>query len=176
MAEDASESAPYRGVLGAFRYAWRSTDSWGFRAYVVLAGVVTVGIAVVIVGGVLQLLATAGRSGGVAAFVRAFYIVVGVAVIAPVIAPVLVVARRRRLSRSVSRRAERRLGGAGVLFIALVYLGLVASTPPTNQRAVEGVFAPVAVWLYGLPRIAGLVFPVVGAVGVYVAVRTTREP
>jgi len=165
----------YRGVLGAFPYAWRVAASWGFRAYVLVAAVVTVGVTVVVAAGVVQLVAGTGTGGGVGAFARAFYILVGVAVLAPVLTPVLVLARRHRHGGTVTPRTERVLAAAGSAFLALVYLGLVASTPAANQQPVSGVVAPVVTALYGLPRVAGLVFPLVGAAAVYLAVRGTRE-
>lgn len=141
----------------------------------VLAGLVTLVVTFIIASGVIQLLASAGQSGGVGAFVRAFYILVGTAVIVPVVTPVLVLARRHRQDHPVSRRSERVLAGAGVGFLGLVYLGLIASTPPANQQPVDGIVAPLVAALYGLPRWLGLVFPMLGAVLVYVAVRFTRE-
>ncbi|MFB6104824.1 MAG: hypothetical protein ABEJ57_07080 [Halobacteriaceae archaeon] len=165
----------YRGVLGAFPFAWRVGTSWWFRGYVLVAAAVTVLVAVVVGAGVVRLVAGTGAGGGVNAFVRAFYIVLGTAVLAPVLTPVLVVARRHRRSGGVAPAAERLLAVAGLVFLGLVYLGLVASTPAANQRSVTGVLAPVIAALYGLPRIAGVVFPLVGVVVVVLAVRLTAE-
>lgn len=175
MGDDGVAGGGYRGVIGAFPYAWRTSVSWGFRAYVVVAAIIVIGVTVVIAGGVMQLLASAGRSGGVGAFVRAFYILVGAAIVVPVVVPVLVVARRHRMGGRVSRGTERVLAGAGVAFILSVYLGLVASTPPANQEQLTGWVGVVAAWLYGLPRFMGVVAPIIGATVVYLAVRRTRE-
>lgn len=171
----AADTEAYRGVLGAFPYAWRVAESWGFRVYVVVAALVTVAVTIIVAGGVFQLLAATGRSGGTAAFARAFYILVGVAVIGPLLAPVLVLARRHRRDTPTTRHDQRVLAATGFVFVASMYLGLVASTPPANQQPIEGMFEPLVEALYGLPRISGVVFPVVGAVIVYVGVRWTAE-
>lgn len=171
----ASDTDGYRGVLGAFPYAFRVAASWGFRAYVLLAAVVTVAVTVIVAGGVFELLAASGQAGGVGAFVRAFYVLVGTAVIIPVVTPVVVLARRHRHGTPTPIHGQRVLAAAGYLFMALVYVGLVASTPPANQQPVSGFFAPVVEPVYGLPRVAGIGFPVIGAAVVYLAVRWTTE-
>lgn len=173
MASSAGDG--YRGIVGTFPYAWRVATSWGFRAYVVLAGVVTVAVTIIVAGGVFQLLAQSGQSGGVGAFARAFYIVVGVAVVVPIMTPVVVVARRHRHGSQPTFSDQRVLAGAGYLFLAVLYVGLIASTPESNQQPVTGILAPVVDGLYALPRFAGVVFPIGGAVTVYLAVQLTGE-
>lgn len=174
----------YSGVLGAFPYAFGRSGSRTFRLYVLVAGLVGAGLAFVIAGGVLSLLAETGRTEGTTGFVRGFYVVVGVTALAPMLAPVLLVARRHRREGGSPRRYDTAMGAAGFAFILSLYVGLVASTPPArqetvapfilvlgSQRIVIDLPVTIAESLYGLPRAAGLLFPGVGAALVALAHR-----
>lgn len=177
----------YRGVIGAFPYAFGRSESRTFRVYVLLAGLVSAGLAFVIAGGVLSLLAETGRTEGTTGFVRGFYVVVGVAALAPMLAPVLLVARRHRREGESPRRYDTAMGAAGFVFILLLYVGLVASTPPARQEVVRPLVlalagervvidlpVTVARTLYGLPRAAGVLFPLLGAIFVALTHRRAR--
>ncbi|QLG27922.1 hypothetical protein HUG10_10315 [Halorarum halophilum] len=159
----------YGGVFGAFPYAFRASDSWLFRSYVVVGGAVAVLLTLVFALALVRLFgATAGARFSV---VRAFFFLVGLAAVAPTIAPVLLVARSRR--RGFSRRPgyEAGLAIAGYLFVLSLYLGLVAGMPEAftldgetiTRPPPSGPLAPVVAFLYGLPQVVGWLIPVLGA-------------
>lgn len=154
---------PYRGVPGAFPYAFRSSESRLFRSYAVLGGGLAALVAVVFLIALVVLVAdTAGAGGGTFTFVRAFFVFVGLLVVAPLVAPVLLVARRHRRAGG-DPRYDAALAGAGYLFVLSLYAGLVISTPPDLQARPSGLLAPLVALLYGLPQLAGLVPPTLGA-------------
>ncbi|AFK19753.1 hypothetical protein E6P09_01395 [Haloferax mediterranei ATCC 33500] len=168
----------YGGVIGAFPYAFRHSESWLFKCYV-LAGAVATGIVslLVVFGLVVLIGATAGVPGGSLTLSRSFYILVGLFIVAPLIAPILFVARRHRKTGS-DRRYDLTLALSGFVFMASVYVGLVASVPAELQTPVGQTTGSVAVlfvnFLYDLPAIYGLVPPVVCALGIYGVHRLLR--
>lgn len=177
----------YGGLLGAFPYAIRRSNSRLFQLYGGLAAAVSLFGALLIALGVIQLLAETGRTEGTGAFVRGFYVVVGVAALAPLLAPVLLVARRHRRGSGSSGTYDTALGAAGFGFLGSLYVGLVASTPPAHQEPLEpitlgigslsmrvDVFASLGQLLYDLPAIAGLLFPAVGVVAIVLVHRFFR--
>jgi len=165
----------YGGLLGAFPYAFRRSDSRLFRLYVAAGG----GLAVVLglaffVSFALAVSGSLGLAlGGTASFVRAFVVFVGFLVVFPLVAPVLLVARHHRRTGN-DPAYDRALAAAGFGFVLSLYLAAVVSTPADQQETVMGVLAPVIRALYGLPRLAGLVPPVVAAALVYLAHRRYR--
>jgi hypothetical protein len=185
MNETAAADAPdaeertYGGVLGAFPYAFRASDSTLFRLYVVVGGLLAAlatlvfGIALIV-----QVAATLGGPGGTFTFSRTLFVLLGLFVVAPLVAPVLFVARRHRRSGS-DTRYDTLLAAAGVLFVVSLYLGLVASIPPefTLDGEVQvrppatGPLAPVISLLYALPSIAAPVVPMLGAALILLAHR-----
>jgi hypothetical protein len=171
----------YRGVFGAFPFALRASDSLLFKLWVVVSALATLLIGGFVVLGLVFLFGqTAGVPGGSLTLSRAFYVVVGLFLVAPVVAPTLLVARRHRRGLANERdptneRYDRLLALSGFLFLVLLYVGLVATVPPDQQQAVgASALAPVVTFLYDLPQLAGLVFPAVGAVVVYLAHRLAR--
>lgn len=164
----------YAGLFGAFPYAFRSSDSLLFRSYVGVAALLALGITLLFGLAVVVLLgATAGVTGGSFTFSRAFFIFVGLLVVAPLLAPVLFVARRHRRGNPDSRY-DARLAALGYLFVGSLYVALVVSTPVEQQETVSGALAPVVEFLYGLPRLAGLLLPSVVAVLIWVVGRTSE--
>jgi hypothetical protein len=176
----------YGGLIGAFPYAFRQSSSRSFRVYVLVAAMVAGLVTLIVASGVIGLLADTGRTEGTAGFVRGFYILVGVAALAPLLAPVLLVARRHRRADGATPGYERVMAAAGFTFIVLLYTGLVASTPVERQQTLKplviaaagheieiGVTVRVARFLYDLPRIAGLIFPLVGTLIVVFVHRRT---
>lgn len=174
----------YGGIIGAFPYAFRQSTSRSFRVYVVVAAVVTALVTMIVASGVIGLLADTGRTEGTAGFVRGFYILVGVAALAPLLAPVLLVARRHRHIDDTRSGYDTAMATAGFTFIILLYTGLVASTPVERQQALKpliiaaggyqveiNVVSGLARFLYDLPRIAGLIFPLIGTLIVIVVHR-----
>ncbi|MFB6161571.1 MAG: hypothetical protein ABEJ61_10425 [Haloferacaceae archaeon] len=159
----------YRGVLGAFPYALRASDSWLFRSYAAASGLLALGLTALFGLGLVVLIArTSGAVGGTLTLSRAFYVVVGLGVVVPLVAPTLLVARRHRRGGSTPRY-DAALGAAGYAFVVSLYAGLVITVPPAQQSAPTGVLAPLVAALYGLPPVAGAVPPLVG-VGVLVVV------
>jgi hypothetical protein len=160
--ESADEDA-YGGVFGAFPYALRASDSRLFKLYAVLGGVLA-GLLTVLFGFALVVLVarTLGGRGGTFTFSRAFLILIGLLVVGPTVAPILFVARSRRRGTG-SERYEFAMATTGFLFLGSLYVGLLASIPPAQQRAVSGVLAPLVESLYALPQLTGLVPPVVAA-------------
>lgn len=157
----------YGGVVGAFPYAYRASDSWLFRSYVAVSALVGAGIAALFALGLVGVVAdTAAVGGGTFSFSRAFYVVVGLLFVLPVIAPTLSVARRHRRGRG-DRRYDLGLALAGYLFVVSLYVGLLVSVPPDQQTAPAGALAPIVRWLYGLPQLYGLVPPLLCAAFIF---------
>ncbi|MEZ3116981.1 hypothetical protein RYH80_13785 [Halobaculum sp. MBLA0147] len=144
----------YGGVLGAFPYAARETDSWLFRSYVVVAGLAAGFFTLIFTLALIRLLgATAGARFSIA---RAFVILVGLGAVAPLVTPVLLVARthRRRITRR--RGYEFGLALAGYLFLFSLYGLVLAAMPASFELDGETVTRPPT-------ESAGLLEPVVGA-------------
>jgi cytochrome c biogenesis factor len=154
----------YGGVLGAFPYAFRATDSRLCRSYVLVGGLLTAAVSVLFIAAVIGIIAgTTGGRGGSLTLSRSFFAVVGLFVVVPLVAPVLFVARRHRRNDSVHDRYDAVLSTAGYLFVVALYTGLVISVPPDQQTTPTGMVAPVVSVLYALPQAAGLVPPLVAA-------------
>jgi hypothetical protein len=180
-------SGDYRGVVGAFPYAFRRSGSWLFRSYVVVSALATLLVGLIVTAGLVVLIANTARfAGGSLTLSRSFYVVVGLLVVLPMVAPTLLVARRHRLGRGSGveagedgagagdARYDAALALAGYLFILSVYVGLVTSVPPDQQVAPAGPLAPAVRVLYGLPALAGLAFPVAAAAAMAVVHRVAR--
>jgi hypothetical protein len=169
----------YGGVLGAFPYAIRRSDSWLFRSYAAVAALVAAVTTLIVASGVVVLVAeTAAVRGGTFTFSRSLYVVVGLFVVAPVVAPVLLVARRHRRGGDAGGTPyDLALGAAGYLFVLSLYAGLVVTVPPTQQPPPTGVLAPlspVVRLLYDLPQVYGVVPPLLGAVLIVAVHRLVR--
>ena len=171
-ASDAEGSGgTYGGVLGAFPYAFRASDSVLFRLYVVVGGLLAA-LAVLVFGTalVVQVANTLGGPGGTFTFSRTLFVLIGLFVVGPLIAPVLLVARRHRRTGS-DTRYDTLLAAAGVLFVVSLYFGLVASIPPefTLDGQVQvrpppsGPLAPLVGLLYAVPTVGAPVVPLLGA-------------
>lgn len=168
---DAGDDDAYGGVLGAYPYAFRASDSRLFRLYVVVGGVVTlllgIGFAISLLGVVAN---TAGAGGGTFSFVRAFVITVGLVVVFPLVVPVILAARRHRRDRG-TMAYDYALAAAGFVYTLSLYLAALVSAPADLRDPPAGLFAPVFELLYGLPRLAALIFPVAAVVLMYLAHR-----
>lgn len=165
----------YRGVVGAFPYALRTSDSWLFRSYVAASALVAGIVTLVFAAGIVRLIAaTSGVAGGTLTLSRAFFAVVGLFVVVPVVAPTLLVARRHRRDVGHDRRYDAALAVAGYAFLASLYVGLLVGSPAAFETVPDGPTAPLVAVLYGLPRLAGLVPPLCGAAGIAVAHRLAR--
>lgn len=166
----------YRGLLGAFPYAFRHSGSRLFRSYVLVGGLATLAIGVTFVLALTYLIGGSfGARAGVFTFSRSFYVVVALFVVVPLIAPVLLVARRHRRGRG-DRHYDRALAASGYLFLLSLYLMLVISTPEQFQQPVDqyGAVGPVISTLYGLPSLSGVGAPLSAAAVVYLVHRWQR--
>ncbi|AAG20163.1 MULTISPECIES: hypothetical protein [Halobacterium] len=173
----------YSGLLSAFPYAFRESDSRLFKSYAVVSAVLGGLFAFLMAGALVVLISnTAGGSGGSLTLSRTFYVVLGLFVFLPLVSPVLFVARRHRRALSVNPAYDAGVSTAGYLFVVSVYLGVVASMPATYRVAGElasrpppsGVAAPLIAALYGIPPQFSPVVPLAGAVLVYATHRWLR--
>jgi len=168
------EDDTYDGLVGAFPYALRSSESLLFKSYVLVGGLAAALVAFLFGLALVVLLGnTVGTGGGTFSFVRAFFIFVGLLVVAPLLAPVLFVARRRRRGHA-DARFETTLAGLGYTFLLSLYVAAIISTPAGQQEATSGVLAPIVEALYSLPRLAGLIPPLVVAAAMVAVARRWR--
>jgi len=174
MSQGASDDSTYKGVLTAFPYALRTSESRVFKTYAAVSGVFAALIVLLFGFAVVTLLGgTAGAPGGSFTFSRAFFIFLMFLVVAPLVTPVLLVARRHRRTEP-DVRYDRALAVSGYGFLLALYLSLVITTPAELQEAPGGPFGAVASFLYGLPRPAAAVPPVLAVVAMYLAYRRYR--
>ncbi len=164
----------YGGLLGAFPYAVRRSDSRLFRAYAVLGGLLAAVLGVFFAFAlVVTIASTANLAGGTVTFVRSVFILFGFLVVAPLVAPVLFVARRHRRAGS-DPRYDAALAAAGSAYLVTLYLGGIASMPArfeidggvTTRPEPSGVTAPVVEALYALPEALSWTLPLAGAVAI----------
>ncbi|NHN46937.1 hypothetical protein G9464_04915 [Halostella sp. JP-L12] len=171
---DTDDERTYRGLPGAFPYAFRTSDSWAFRGYAVLSALLTVLVTLLLGSALVVLIGdTVGTAGGSLTLSRSFYVLVGLLVVVPVVAPVLLVARRHRRAGS-DARYDRRLALAGFGFVLALYVGLVITVPPAQQTAASGPLAPVVDALYALPPLVGLLPPILAALVIALMHRRSR--
>jgi len=156
----------YGGLVGAFPYAIRSSDSWLFRSYAVVGGLAALLAGLVFLFGVIDLLGdTSVPTSGTVSLTQAFFIVVALAVVVPLLAPVLAVARWHRFGTG-TRGFDGAMGVVGYAFLASLYAALVISVPPSAQEPTGGALGPVVEFLYGLPPWAGLIPMAAAAVAI----------
>lgn len=155
----------YRGVFGAFPYAFRATDSMLCKSYVAVGGLAALLLTVLFGLALVTLFGATAQARF--SIVRAFYVVVALGAVAPTIGPVLLVARSRRRATPGRPGYEAGLALAGYLFLLSLYAGAVAALPetfmldgePTPRPTPTGVTAPAVEVLYALPRPFGLLIP-----------------
>ncbi len=153
----------YRGVFGAFPYAFRESESVLFRSYVVVGGLAAALLALVFVLAVVVVFGrTAGMQGGSLTLSRSFVALVGLLSVLPAVAPVLLAARAHRTGDIDSPHYEPLLALGGYAFLLSLYLAAVASMPETfvldgetvARPPASGVFGPVVAGLYAMPPVA----------------------
>ena len=175
-------SDEYSGVVGAFPYAFRHSDSLLFRGYAVLGGLLAAALAVFFAFAlVVTVASTADLGDGTVTFVRSVFVLLGFLVVAPLVAPVLFVARRHRREGS-DPRYDTGLALAGAVYLATLYLGAVASMPAafeldgevTTRPDPSGVAAPLVEALYAVPEALSWTIPLAGAALVYLVHRRLR--
>lgn len=171
---DGTTDSTYRGVLGAFPYAVRATDSWLCKGYVAVGTLVALVVVLLFLVGVVSAFEnTLGAVGGSFTFSRSFVFLVGVVVGLPLIVPVVLVARRHRLGGG-SIAYDRALAVAGFAYASSLYLALVVSAPPDMRQAPPATIAPVVEALYALPPAAGVVPPALAVALMYAGHRRYR--
>jgi hypothetical protein len=169
---DAEDS--YGGILTAFPYAIRASDSRVFQTYAAVSALFAALTVLLFAFAVVTLLGgTASAPGGSFTFSRAFFIFLMALVVAPLVTPVLLVARRHRRTEP-DARYDRALAVSGYGFLLSLYLSLVVTTPAELQEEPGGPFGAVAAFLYGLPTPAAVVPPVLAVVAMYLAYRRFR--
>lgn len=157
---------PYSGLVGAYLYAVRGSQSWIFRSYVVASAVVGVYIALLLLLGLISWIGSPVAFGE-----RAFLGVIALFLLVPLFAPVLVAARRRR--RGVpDTQAERWLALGGFAFVVSIWLAMFISDP--SDHAIGGLLEPAVAWLDALPGAYGLGPPVLATALIVAIVRLTR--
>jgi hypothetical protein len=161
-----ADGEPYSGLFGAYRYAFRQSDSLLFRAYVLLSALCGAYVSLLLVLAAVSWLATPG-----ALEEKALLGVIGVLVLAPLFAPVLIVARRYRLGHD-RPGMDRAFALVGSAFLLSLVLALVVTDP--NAHSGPGPVGDALDFLDALPATYGLAFPVVAVLLIYVAVRYTR--
>ncbi|WP_267640845.1 hypothetical protein [Haloarchaeobius amylolyticus] len=174
----------YDGVIGAFPYALRASDSRLFKLYALLGGLLGV-VLTFYFGAALavQVANTLGTAGGTFTFLRSFYIFFGLLVVAPILAPVLFVARRHRREGG-DTRYDLLMAVTGFVFLLSLYLALVISMPAeftldgetVTRPTPSGLFAPVVSLLYEMPPLSSPLPPlVVGVVMLLLGRRRNPE-
>lgn len=162
--ERAPDEDAYGGVLGAFPYAARTSDSRALRSYVAVAALVVVVSLLVFVPALVAVVAATVGQSAVVAVVRGWIVLVWLGVVAPTVAPVLLVARRHRRGRAVHARYDLAMALTGYCFLLALYAGLLATAPPDLRGTPTGPGAPLVEALYGLSQPAGVAIPVGAAV------------
>lgn len=157
----------YGGLIGAFPYAFRQSESWLFRSYVLVSAVVGGFLGLLLLLGLVTWLA--GPTG--LAGQNALLGVIGIFVLAPLAAPVLFVARRHRLDDD-RPGVDRLFGLVGYAFVGSLYLALLITDP--SHHTVSGPIRPVIDALDALPRTYGFVPPVAVAIAILGVARLTR--
>lgn len=154
------------GLVRSFVSAFRRSDSYLLRAYVLTAAVVGGFAALLLLLGAVTWLARPAPLGQ-----RALLGVIAILVLVPLFAPVLVVASRHR--RGVGdRRSDAVVAASGYAFVLGGYLALLVSDP--NPHEVSGPLAPVVAAVDALPRAAWVVPPLLAVAAIFLAVRYTR--
>lgn len=163
--------ATYGGLLGAIRYAYRTSESRLVRTYVVVGTLLAALVVVLFVQALVVLLGgSVGITGGTFTFSRAFFVVVALAVVGPLLAPIISIARRHRRG-APDERTDRTLAALGFLYVLALYVTLVISAPPALREPVDGTIAPVIETLYALPPYAGVVPPAAIAAAMWIVHR-----
>jgi hypothetical protein len=165
-AREVDDDGPSTGsvLLDAVRTGW-TADSYLLRSYTLVAVLVAGLVTVLTVLAIPVWVAGTLGGGGTTGFSRAFLLLAGLLVVAPTLAPLVFAARHE----GRRRRAAHAL--TGYLFLASLYVALVASAPPAARETPPAPLAPVVEALYALDAVYAVAFPVVGAAVVLLADR-----
>lgn len=162
----ATESGSRSILRTSYGRTFRSSESVLLRSYAVISAIVGIFmVALVLLGLPIWIDQTAGQT-ALNMIGRALLPLVGLALLFPLVGPVLYAAKNRQKGRA-DRRGDAALGLAGYLFVISMYLALVISAPADARSDPPALVAPVIELLYGLPPLAGLLPPVVGAILIF---------
>jgi len=171
-----TDESTYSGVVSAFPFAIRESDSRLFTAYATLSGLLTA-LLTFYFGAAIAVAAanTLGAGAGTFSFVRSFYVFVGFLVVTPVVGPVLFVAREHRRGRG-DARYDRRMAALGFTYMLAIYVAAVISMPAefvldgeiVTRPEPTGVLAPLVAVLYAMPPLSSVLPPVLVALAMYV--------
>jgi hypothetical protein len=164
MSED---GVAYRGLFGAYPFAFRQSPSWLFRSYVVASALIGLYIAILLGLAFVSWVATPVAFGD-----RALLGVIMIGVLVPVFGPVLIVARRYRRAAS-SLWADRLFAIAGYGVLVSLLLVLLISDP--SQHSAPGPLSGLLALVDTIPRRYALVPLVVAVVGLALVVFRTRQ-
>lgn len=178
--DDGSDGRTYGGLVTAFPYAARASDSRLFTLYATLSGLLATLLAFFFAAAVTVAVSnTLGAGGGTFTFVRSFYVFVALAVVAPIVAPVLFVAREHRRGRG-DPQYDRRMALLGFAYFLALYAAAVISMPPsftldgevTTRPEPTGLFAPLVRVLYAMPPLSSILPPALVGVAMYLLDRS----
>ncbi|RRJ32009.1 hypothetical protein [Halocatena pleomorpha] len=160
--DTSTSETSYSGAITAVPYAFRASDSRLCKLYVLVGGLLTLGGTILFGLGTVALLSSiAGVPAGTFTFQPALYLLVWLFVIAPIIAPILLVARQHRVHDGTVDY-DRWIALSGFLFLLALYGGALIAAPASQRGAVpSGIVGSIVQFLYGLPREAGLLPPLV---------------
>jgi len=158
----------YRGLPGAYVFAFRRSESYVLRSYVVTSALVGVFVAIFLMLALFYWLGTPAPFGQ-----QALLGVIGIFFFLPLFTPVLVAARRhRRGIDDVS--ADALIGLTGYVFLLAIFLAMFISDPNAHEVGGLGPLTTVLLAIDALPRAAWVV-PLLVSVGTIVlAIRYTR--
>jgi len=150
-------------VVGAVKYAIVRGESRLFRSYAAIGSLLALFVGMVFVLALPVWVVEIADSGGgpLQRIGIGLLWLVGLVVVATIVVPMLFVVRRHREGRQERQFA---FGLAGFVYVLSVYLALVVSAPADLRESPSGVLAPVLEALYGLPRLSGIAFPVLGTI------------
>jgi len=160
----------YRGVFGAFPYAFRHGDSLVFKLYLVFGTLAAAFVGLLFTFSLVVWIAeTAGSPGGSLTLSRTFIVVVGLFAAGPLIAPVLLVARKHRKGLAYHPRYDTIIALSGVVFLVSLYVAAIISMPESfeldgetvDRPPASGVFGPIVAVLYALPQIGAIAPPTI---------------
>lgn len=163
----AADENAYSGFFGAYRYAFGASDSTLFRTYALASAFLGLALTVLFAFTLtVWFVSTLGQSALTTAS-NAFLGVIALFVLGPLFAPVLLVARAHRRGADTDPNYDFLLALAGYAFVVSLYVGLVVTVPPAQQTSTH----PIAVALYSVPRLFGVVPPVLAAFSIWVVHR-----
>jgi hypothetical protein len=174
-ADAGSDGRTYGGLLTAFPYAVRESDSRLFKLYATVSGLLSTLLAFFFAAAVTVAVSnTLGAGGGTFTFVRSFYVFVALAVVSPIVAPVLFVAREHRRGRG-DAGFDRRMALLGFVYFVALYVAAVISMPPeftldgevTTRPDPSGLFAPLVRVFYLMPPLSSILPPALVGVAMY---------